>query len=141
YGDWLVAPMAVAHNWLQPAFWQLLFSQDRGLFYWTPLSLLAGVGLVVHLRCRDNPRLLLLAVAFAVQVYGLASVYGPGVYLGVAFGCRQLTEALVLLAPGLAMLLQRGSARQFRLLAGCGCLLVLWNLLLLCQYRNGLIPA
>ena len=66
YGRWLPSPIPVSHNWLDPAWWQVLFAEDRGLFYWTPLSLLAGVGLVVHLRCRDNPRLLLLAVAFAV---------------------------------------------------------------------------
>jgi hypothetical protein len=137
YGHWLIAPLSVAHNWLQPAWDQVLFTQNRGLFYWTPLTLLAVVGCV---RAARTPAIGLLLAAFLVQVYVLASVSGTGVYLGVAFGFRQLTEALVLLAPGLAMLL--AASRRTRLLVGgVGCLLVLWNLFLLCQYRYGWIPA
>jgi hypothetical protein len=131
YGDWLVTPMTVAHHWLRPALGQVLLAHDRGFFYWTPLSLLACFG---YLRQRD-PSLILLAVAFMGQVYAVASVHGEGVYLGVAFGFRQLTEAIVLLAPGLALLLK---SRRVALLA---CLFALWNLLLVAQYRYGLLPA
>jgi hypothetical protein len=136
YGDWFVAPMAVAHNWLRPAVGHVLFSADRGLFVWTPLALVALLGGLTGLR-RADPAARLLLFAFAVQVYALASVFGTGVYLGVAFGFRQLTESLVLLAPGLAVLLQRAP----RWVGVAGCLLVLWNLLLLAQFRYGLIPA
>jgi hypothetical protein len=139
YGDWLVAPMAVAHNWLHPAWWHVLATPDRGLFYWTPLCLLAVLGALRGLR-EDGP-LVLLGLAFALQVYALASVWGTGVYLGVAFGFRQLTEAVVLLTPGLALLLGRTSPRGLWWLGLLGCGLVLWNLLLLCQYRYGLVPA
>src|SRR5262249_29119691 len=71
----------------------------------------------------------------------LASVWGTGVYLGVAFGFRQLTEAVVLLTPGLALLLGRASPRGLGWLGALGCGLVLWNLLLVCQFRYGLVPA
>lgn len=141
YGAWLVTPMAVGHNWLAPALGEVLFGRDRGLLLWTPLVLVAGCGLLLGRTQRDREPLALLALAFAVQVYVLASLRGPGVYLGVAFGCRQLTEAVVLLLPGLALLMQQPAGRRSGLLGGLGCLLVLWNLLLLAQYRYGLVPA
>jgi hypothetical protein len=139
YGNWLVAPMAVGHNWLSPAWWQVLATPERGLFYWTPLCLVACLGCLKSVRL-GGP-LVLLALAFGLQVYALASVSGTGVYLGVAFGFRQLTEAVVLLTPGLALLLDRASPRGLCWLGALGCGLVLWNLLLLCQFRYALVPA
>src|SRR5207248_2100463 len=80
YGHWLVTPMALSHNWLRPSLWGVLLSQDRSLFYWTPLCLLACAGFLTFLsrgRCaavsgavpadmgRDAAAAL-LAVAFVV---------------------------------------------------------------------------
>jgi hypothetical protein len=48
---------------------------------------------------------------------------------------------VVALGPGLAVLLERASGRRFRVVCGLACLLVLWNLQLICQYRYGWIPA
>ena len=127
YGQWLASPFPTAHNWLRPAWGQILWSQDRGLFYWTPLSLLASAG---YLRLigwsynrskADAPRMplffaaLLLGGAFLLQVYVLASLWGEQLYLGAAYGFRQLTESTVVLAPGLALLLSRASKYAYRL--------------------------
>jgi hypothetical protein len=159
YGAWFVAPLPMAHNWFNPSWWQVLAAQDRGLFYWTPVSLLACLGYLLffwrhHARSAGSvtaPRqpapagktipLALLFGAFLLQVYVLASLWGVKVYLGVAFGFRQLTESLVALAPGLALLLESESPRRYRWLGALSCLLILWNLMLICQYRYGLIPA
>jgi hypothetical protein len=145
YGDWLPAPVATAHNWFRPAWWRVLLSSDRGLFYWTPLTVLALAGFARWRRtgadaARGEPLVLLLA-AFVLQAYVVASLWGAEVQLGVSFGLRHLTESAVALGPGLALLLGRAGRAQFRLLCGLGCLLVLWNLLLICQYRYGLVPA
>jgi hypothetical protein len=159
YGHWLVTPVPSAHNWLSPSWWRVLASQDRGLMYWTPLALLACAG-YVHCRlqiadcrfksaicnlqsdiCSSHEPLALLFGAFVLQVYVLASLWGDMVQLGVSYGFRHLTEALVALGPGLALLLDRAPPRRFRVLCGVGCLLVLWNLLLVAQYRYGLVPA
>jgi hypothetical protein len=40
-----------------------------------------------------------------------------------------------------ALLLETASQRALRGLCGLACLLILWNLLLICQYRYGLVPA
>ena len=86
-----------------------------------------------------------------IQVYALAGMWGKGellsstgnfagVFLAGSYGFRDLTESLVVLAPGLAWLLERASGWRFRLLAGLGFALVFWNLLLVLQYNYGLLP-
>ena len=152
YGHWLVAPVPqLARHWLHPSLWQILLSQDRSLFYWTPISLIACAGIVsLAFRPQEEPARLLLA-GFAMQVYVLASLWGKGDFLSYtgnyagafmsrAYGMRHLTEPLVTLAPGLAWLLDRASGLRFRMLAGLGFALVFWNLLLVLQYSYGLLP-
>src|SRR5947209_16073937 len=124
YGGWLADPIPVSRNWFQPALSEVLLSQNRGLFYWTPLALVALLGFasvfgweasrrLLHRERQREQQIVLLVAAFALQVYALASLWGTGVYLGVAYGFRHLTESTVLLAPGLALLLSRlsGPAR------------------------------
>jgi hypothetical protein len=157
YGHWLVSPMPLAHNWLSPSLWEVLGAQNRSLFYWTPLTALACAGYLYAFRPRrrcyagraPDPQiestsrapLALLAGAFVVQVYLLASIRGRGVFLGSAYGFRQLTETMVTLAAGLALLLDRATPRGYRWLCGLGCVLALWNLLLISQYCYYLIPV
>jgi hypothetical protein len=182
YGHWLATPFPTAHNWRHPAWGQILWAQDRGLFYWTPLTLLAAAGYFTSLGwfprrsesvvarspdrgteegCRRSEETraerescaglerriplvlapILLAVGFLLQVYVLASLWGVELYLGSAYGLRQLTESTVALAPGLALLLGRASRRSFGSLSIVSAILVLWNLLLVSQYRYGLVPA
>jgi Dolichyl-phosphate-mannose-protein mannosyltransferase len=153
YGQWLASPFPTAQNWLRPACGQVLWSQDRGLFYWTPLTLLAGAGYLrligrSHNQSKANAPTgplffagMLLGGAFLLQVYALASLWGEQLYLGAAYGFRQLTESTVVLAPGLALLLGRASKRVLGLLLVACTGLVAWNLLLICEYRYGLVPA
>jgi hypothetical protein len=144
YGSPLVTPITVHPHWIAPELTHVLFGADRGLFIWTPLTLLACTGFIVGLRrmaANAGEPLALLLLAFGLQVYVLASLWGAAVQLGVAYGMRHLTESVVVLGPGLALLLARGGPRRFRLVLGLICLLVLWNLLLICQYRYGWIPA
>src|SRR5208282_2374745 len=104
FGHWLVRTEQVNHNWLHPALWQVLLSQDRSLLYWTPLTFLGCAGYAVYfLGGLRRPReaaseaptraveaALLLALAFALQVYVVASLWGGEVMLGASFGFRQL---------------------------------------------------
>jgi len=95
---------------------------------------------IAEFEIRQRETLTCLLLAFAAQVYLLASVTGDGVFLGTSFGYRHLTEATILLAPGLALLLQSGTpARQSVLLALCG-MLCIWNVLLMAQYHREILP-
>lgn len=161
YGHWIATPLATGHNWWHPPLDQVLFSRDRSLFYWTPMTVLALAGGLVSLWHRrwswrkdalaasvqldpeatwqDQESLFLLLAAFCLQVLVIASLLGPEVGLGESFGFRFLTESLVALAPGLAYLLQRASPGRFRCLAGLGVLLVLWNVVLVHQQCHGIL--
>ena len=47
YGSWLVQPIpGLVHHWLNPAFWAVLCSQNKSLFYWTPLTCMLVIGAV-----------------------------------------------------------------------------------------------
>ena len=155
YGKWWAMPHHLEHHWTKPALWQLLFSLDRSLFYWTPIALVALAGTLLYcvkrpaesrgdetgsaLSYRREP-LVLLAIAFVAQVYFVGSVLGGGVFLGSAYGCRLLTEALVPLAPGLALLLSQTPRVRSRGIATACCLLAVGNLLLIRQYYFSIIP-
>jgi hypothetical protein len=137
FGQWLVAPVTITHHWSRPDFWAVLFTTNRGLIYWTPITALACVGFAVG---RGRAPLAMLGLAFMTQVYALASIRGTYVDLGASFGYRYLTEACVVLAPGLALLLERAPRQWYRRLAVVGCGLVGWNLLLIDQYRHFIVP-
>jgi hypothetical protein len=153
FGSWVVTPVVTSHNWLCPSWGRVLTSTDRGLFYWTPLTLLALGGNLCRAWRRAGAEtadpanqvrketLFLLCSAFLLQVYVLASLWGEAVQLGVSFGLRHLTESVVVLGPGLALLLERARPRGFRILCTLGCVLVVWNLQLVGQFRYGLVPA
>ncbi len=165
YGAYFLCPIPeVKKHFFAPSLWEILFSEDRSLCFWTPITIMAiggyamrskftrsaihseEKGLVVR-QCS-----VILIVAFALNVYLLAAVWGQGrminetgnfggIFLANSYGMRHLTEFVVLLAPGMAILLQYSSHRMFRLCVVLGASLVAWNLLLVCQACYGLISA
>lgn len=167
YGSWIVNPIqGVRYHWLTPSLWEILCSEDRSLFYWTPVTMLAFIGAVACLkrtnasvgatidtpfgRCKE-PLWILLA-AFVIQVYAVGGIWGQGemlqamgtsagVFLARSYGFRDLTESLIVLAPGLAWLLEHAKRWAFRVLAAVGLGLISWNLLLVDLYTNQLVPS
>jgi hypothetical protein len=152
YGYWLVTPVPhVPHHWLTPSLWEVLVSYDRGVLYWTPICGMASLGFFLSYGAPRSEPLALLFASFVAQVYSLSAVWGKGDYLtdvgnfagaflAQSYGMRHLTEAMVMLAPGLAALLSRPYLVPFRVLWVVGGILVLTNLLLVCQYVDGLLP-
>jgi hypothetical protein len=139
YGHPLGGLHRTSHNWLHPSLWAILGSTDRSLFYWTPLTLPALVGLLVLAWRTRRPAAAILAVGVVVQIYTVSALVGPDVCLGWSFGFRLLTETCVLLAPGAAVLLDSASPQVARRLVVVGGVLVGWNLLLLGAYRHCLV--
>jgi hypothetical protein len=97
-------------TWTAPYAAGVLASPQHGLFVWTPLALLAVIGLVVAARAQSarvqdlrRPALCMLLM-FALQVYVSGSVESWTV--AGAFGQRRFVGATVLFVVGLAALWQ-----------------------------------
>ena len=100
-GNWFTPPAAAhgaALSW--PPIGDVLFSPDRGLFSWTPLVLIAVLGLIPFAR-RDRRFAGLLLAALALQVYINATVE----WGGHGFGARRFTNCFIVFAVGLAAVL------------------------------------
>lgn len=86
-----------------PTVWRDLFSAEHGLFYWTPLMLLAVIGLIV--ATQQKPRRFwawIMLLAFALQVYliGLFDYYNP------TFSQRYLINCLPIFTLGFGVMLE-----------------------------------
>jgi hypothetical protein len=100
---------------LHPHLLEVLFSVRKGLFFWTPLLLLAVAGL--PLLRRFAPGLLVPTVAYLVGHTWVVASWSVWAY-GASFGMRPFVEALPILAPGLAALIAAArGARARRLVA------------------------
>jgi hypothetical protein len=102
---------------LDPHVFGVLFSVRKGLFFWTPLLLLAVAGLPL-LRRYWRGLLVPAVVYLVVQVWVVAS-WSRWWYDG-AFGMRALVDALPVFALGLAALIEaaRGAAARRAVNAG-----------------------
>jgi hypothetical protein len=115
----------------------VLFSGFHGLYSWTPVTLLATLGLGFLGRRRP-----VVAAGFGLAF--LAQLLVVGSYAtwwgGASFGARRFLNCTPLFAVGLAALFAAVPRRRRRLtVVGVG-LLVVWNFGVALQYATGLIP-
>jgi hypothetical protein len=126
-------------SWSAPHFFEVLFSPDHGLFFWTPLALLA-VGGLISLLFRPTPRdsrpiVLGLAIMFLCQVYVSGSVESWTV--AGAFGQRRFVSLTTILIVGLAGAWRLAAAWPTAArasAAGVVALCIWWNLGLMFQF-------
>lgn len=125
------------HPWLLETF----FSSRHGLLYWTPVLWGGFVGLVALLR-RDRATALMLLVPVAVISY--VNACSGDWWAGGSFSNRRFDQALPMLAVGLAHVVaalvdlarRRPGAALGAGLSG----IVLWNVLMMAQYRMNRLP-
>ena len=145
YGSpWALGMYAdVAWNWHSPNFRAVLFSANHGLFVWTPILILAVLGLLALYR--QDPQIGSVCIVTSVLFYGLISVY-PWWDGRLAFGNRFFVSLTPVFIVGLASLFswsvrlwgsQRSAARR---LIPITALLILWNLGLVYQFAETLVP-
>lgn len=120
-------------NYLSPHSFRVLFDPSHGLFFWSPLLLLAAAGLAVAVwKRRDAPSLLLSgALLFQVWINGAVESWTQA----GAFGSRRFVAATLVFAWGLAPLVSAVMARWHRT-AGAALLgaFVWWNGSLMVQF-------
>lgn len=133
--DWL---------WFSPAFLDVLFASNHGLLAWTPILLLAIVGLFLFWRREPLVGAPLLAAFLAFYVF---ISYYPN-WDGISsYGNRFFVSLTPLFILGLAVFFDRAAqlfpSRRAAFAAACALLAVftLWNAGLIFQWGSHLIPA
>jgi len=113
---------------------EVLFSDGRGLFVWSPMTFLAVIGWAFLARHRKELALGLLG-AFSLQTFLNASVIDW--WGGWSFGMRRMTELYPLFVLGLAALLDKLKNRHLRgILWGVASVALCFSLLLLLSHLN-----
>jgi hypothetical protein len=129
--------------WHSPAFWSVLFSSDHGLLSWTPILILALVGLAWFHRV-DQRFATYLTVVF-VAFYVLISLHPDWDGLS-SYGSRFFVSLTPLFVLGLAAFFEwlgrawhgrRSTAAAWTMVA----VPIVWNLGLVYQWGTHLIPA
>jgi hypothetical protein len=137
-------PGILTWNWTSPVLLKILFSSDHGIFSWTPILLLAVVGLPFLIK-RDFLLGAGSLVAFVAFYYFIASY--PD-WDGISsFGNRFFVSLTPIFVLGLAALLSSfsswaGQAKRAAAVAyGAVALLVVWNAGLIFQWGTHMVPA
>lgn len=129
-------------TWTAPHAVDVLASPSHGLFWWTPLALLALAGLAVLWRRLPRDHRVVaggLGVMAALQVYVAGSVESWTV--AGAFGQRRFVALTAVLVIGLsAVLAEAAGRRTARLgLAAALALACWWNVALVAQFGAGMM--
>ncbi|MBK9514868.1 MAG: hypothetical protein IPO05_14860 [Flavobacteriales bacterium] len=96
--------------WDRPEVFKVLFGFRRGLFLWTPVLLLSGIGTLLLWRW-DRTRAAWLLVYWVSNVYVISSWWIW--YYGSGFGARVFVDHYPVLAIPMALLLQRTTTRTW----------------------------
>jgi hypothetical protein len=131
--------------WSSPHALSVLLSPEHGLFFWTPVAVLAIAGLAMRAirapragELRDIRRIAAcMLVMFAAQVYVSGSVDTWTV--AGSFGQRRFVGATVFLAAGIALLVNEARGWRKTALVTVLALCVWWNLGLMAQFGAGMM--
>jgi hypothetical protein len=125
-------------SFTSPHFLQVLFDPGHGLFFWTPLALVAAVGLAALAFRRRDRVAPLLALAFLLQVWVNGSVESWS--QAGAFGARRFLEMTPVFVWGLAAVMTWAVPRMQRLAtASILVVFVWWNVSLMVQFGLNLM--
>ncbi len=114
-----------------------LFSSWHGFLSWTPVAYVAVVGTFAYLRRSWRWAASALVILFLTAWVNGATLDWAG---GWSFGGRRFSSALVMLAPGLALVIEFVLRRPLLALAPVLAGAIWWNHLLMVQYTAGMLP-
>ena len=126
-------------NWSSPRIWGVLFSVQKGVFFWSPLLLVAAAGYL--LRHRSTRAFALGAiVVFVANTYVIASWWDW--QFGASYGHRGFVDALPLFAFGLAAFFEWSAAAKPRQWAVSAAIVaaVYLSIVQMLQYWNHVMP-
>ena len=130
---------SLGFDFTEPRLFGVLFSVQKGVFFWSPVLVAAAAGLALT---RGMAR----ALALPGVVFLIANTYVIGSWwdwqFGASYGHRGFVDALPVFALGLASLVERGSARSLvsrTLVLGLAAAMAL-SMLQMYQYWAGILP-
>lgn len=139
---WIISPYAalgVSFDFTAPHVRDVLFSTRKGLFFWSPVLLLAVAGMMT---ARGTGRRILAAaiVALAMNTYLIASWFDW--QFGGSYGHRGFTDSLGILALFLASFFEwtAGRRRVLPFVAAVVTLAVALSVAQMIQYWMGIVP-
>ena len=132
YGD-------LTFNFRSPHLWGVLFSVQKGLFFWSPLLLAAIAGFFLN-RPPTRSFAVATALIFAADAYLIASWWDW--QFGASYGHRGFIDLLPFFAVGLAGFFAWAAERpgRARTVAVATSVLVCLSLFQMLQYWNGVMP-
>jgi hypothetical protein len=131
-------------NWASPALLQVLFSSDHGMFSWTPILVLATVGL--FLLIKRNALLGIGSLLTFVAYYYFIASYSDWHGLS-SFGNRFFVSLTPIFILGLTAFYSSfsrwvGKSSRAAMLAGAATVLfTVWNIGFIFQWGTHMIPA
>jgi hypothetical protein len=129
-------------NFGSPRLVGVLFSVQKGLFFWSPLLLLAATGLIGLTRTRHAARAFVVpaAVVLAAHTYIIASWWDW--QFGGSFGHRGYVDTLPVFAIGLAAFYTWAGRQSVTTVAACAvaALCIALSMFQMLQYWNGILP-
>jgi hypothetical protein len=143
YGGYLEFGYGPHWDLTAPALLKVCFSSEHGLFSWTPVALLAVIGLFL-LKNHDRALSAYCVLAFAFYLYAIGCYED---WAGISsFGNRFFVSLTPLFILGLASFFDwlAGALQERRaeiLAAALTTALIIWNLGLVFQWGTHLIPA
>lgn len=114
-----------------------LFSSWHGFLSWTPVAYVAVLGTLAYLRREWRWAASALLILFLMAWVNGSTQDWSG---GWSFGGRRFSSALVMLAPGLAVVIEAVLRRPVLALAPLVVAALWWNHLLMVQYTAGMLP-
>ncbi|MFQ3661414.1 MAG: hypothetical protein SNJ69_03355 [Chloroflexaceae bacterium] len=137
-GSWLIySYQGEGFNFAQPRLLEVLFSVQKGLFFWSPLLLLAVAGFW-GLRRFAPAYLAPVLVALPLHTYLVASWHSW--QFGWSYGHRAFTDTMAFFALGLAAFLATLRGRRARAAGICCAMLVALSIFQMFQYWQKIVP-
>jgi hypothetical protein len=132
YGD-------LGFTFTSPHLWGVLFSVQKGLFFWSPLLLLALAGWILGHKA-TRPFVVGAIVVMAADIYLIASWWDW--QFGSSYGHRGFIDTLPLFALGLASMFEWSVARPHRMMtvSAIAAVAVFLSVFQMLQYWNGVLP-
>jgi hypothetical protein len=122
-------------RWLQPDWYTVLFSAHRGLFWISPIAVVA-IAAILWYRSHSWIEYVVL-VHGVIQIYVIAAWSSPD--QGDAFGARMWCECSPLVGVGIAKALGSAKALQRRLWLGVSTVATAWTLICMVMYIRGYV--